>query len=206
MTSTGSKKTKAAKKPDRGDKRRKTILWALHNCMIEKGYAPTTLGDIAAAADMYPSHLLYYFDGKEAILHQYFQNVAQQILKRLDDLSDREPREQIDKLSKLFFAGSGITKSVIGLMLECFGLAVNDKILQQEKSDLDAMCKEHLTRLLEKTPNRFLNNARDAAEVAYATLIGLRTAVYFDQSFELEEAHRMFHTTMLKMAGLPFEA
>ncbi len=190
------------KKPDRGHKRRKTILWALHDCMIEKGYAQTTLADIAAAADMYPSHLLYYYKGKEAILQQYFQNVALQIVDRLDGLRDEDTREQIDQLANLFFAGSGITKSEIGLMLECFGVAVNDKVLRQEKADLDAKCKLYLKDLLRKSPGVFLSDASDAAEVAYATLIGLRTAVYFDQSIDLEDAHRVFHTTMLKMTGL----
>ena len=190
------------KNPDRGHKRRKTILWALHDCMIEKGYAQTTLADIAAAADMYPSHLLYYYKGKEAILQQYFQNVALQIVNRLDDIRTEDTREQIDQLANLFFAGTGITKSEIGLMLECFGVAVNDKVLRQEKADLDAKCKSYLKDLLEKSTGNFLPNVSDAAEVAYATLIGLRTAVYFDQSIDLEDAHRVFHKTMLKMTGL----
>ncbi len=195
-------KESSAKKADRGHERRKTILWALHDCMISKGYNQTTLADIAKAAKMYPSHLLYYFDGKEAILQQYFKNVSKQIITRLNEISSTEPRQQIDDLSNLFFGGAGITKSEIGLMLECFGVAVNDKVLQQEKSELDAACKVYLRELIKKSPGVFIANISDAAEVAYATLIGLRTAVYFDRGFELDEAHRVFHKTMLKMTGL----
>lgn len=195
---------KAQRKPvqERGDKRRKDILWAFHDCMIKVGYAKTTLADVAEVAGMYPSHLLYYFDGKDAILQQYFQNVADQILRRLDKIRGHSPRRQIDLLAKLFFAGAGITKSEIGLMLECFGVAVNDKVLRREKADLDAKCKAYLTELLEQTPRRFLTSAEDSAEVAYATLIGLRTAVYFDKNFNLAEAHRLFRTTMFRIAGL----
>ena len=87
-------------------------------------------------------------------------------------------------------------------MLECFGVAVNDKVLRRNKAELDAKCKAYLTELLEQTPCGFLSGAEDSAEVAYATLIGLRTAVYFDKGFTLLEAHRLFHTTMLKIAGL----
>lgn len=207
MTDTQEKpKEKAPKKPDRGHERRKTILWALHDCMIEKGYAQTTLADVAAAAKMYPSHLLYYFKGKDAILQQYFQNVSVQIVDRINGFRALEPREQIEELTNLFFAGSGITKSEIGLMLECFGVAVNDKVLRREKAELDATCKAYLKDLIEKSPGGFIANTSDAAEVAYATLIGLRTAVYFDQDFDLAEAHRVFHKTMLKMTGLPPEA
>ncbi len=195
---------KAQKKPaqERGDKRRKDILWALHDCMIKVGYAKTTLADVAEVAGMYPSHLLYYFDGKDAILQQYFQKVSNQVLRRLDKIREESPRRQIDLLAKFFFAGTGITKSEIGLMLECFGVAVNDKVLRRNKAELDAKCKAYLTELLEQTPCGFLSGAEDSAEVAYATLIGLRTAVYFDKGFTLLEAHRLFHTTMLKIAGL----
>lgn len=190
------------KKADRGDERRKTILWALHDCMIEKGYNQTTLADIASAAKMYPSHLLYYFNGKEAILQQYFQNVSRQIIERLNGIREHDQREQIDELANLFFAGSSITKSEIGLMLECFGVAVNDKVLRQEKAELDTKCKAYLRGLIGKSSGSLIINVNDAAEVAYATLIGLRTAVYFDSSFDLEEAHRVFHKTMFKITGL----
>lgn len=174
--------------------------------MIKKGYSKTTLADVAEAADMYPSHLLYYFDGKDAILQQFFQNVANQIMQRIDSFRDETPQRQIDLLTELFFAGTSITKSEIGMMLECFGVAVNDKVLRYEKEKLDVKCKDYLEALLEQTPCGFLPDAKDSAEVAYATLIGLRTAVYFDDEFELPDGHRLFRKAMLQIAGLEAEA
>ena len=170
--------------------------------MIKKGYAKTTLADVAEAAGMYPSHLLYYFDGKDAILQQFFQNVAKQIVQRLEKFRKETPEAQIDLLTELFFAGTSITKSEIGLMLECFGVAVNDKVLRYEKEKLDIKCKAYLEALLEQTPRGFLSDTKDSAEVAYATLIGLRAAVYFDDSFELPDGHRLFREAMLRIAGL----
>ena len=73
----------AKKKIPRGENRRKRIFSSLHDCIIKKGYSKTTLADIAKSADMSPSHLLYYFDGKDAILEDYFQKVALQIVERL---------------------------------------------------------------------------------------------------------------------------
>lgn len=171
--------------------------------MLKKGYAGTTLADIANAAGMYPSHLHYYYPGKEAILHEYFKNGATRIKARLDEFRSIPPPEKIDRLAKLFFAGAGITKSDIGLMLECFGVAVNDEVLRREKEDLDVWCKEYVRELLEEVPGGFAPNVKDSAEYAYATLIGLRTAVYFDANIELDDAHRLFHDLMLKIAGLP---
>jgi AcrR family transcriptional regulator len=188
--------------PPRGDARRKTILQALHACVLERGYSKTTLADIAQAAGMYPSHLLYYFNGKEAILEQYFLDVAEKILVRLKSFTGEEPRRQIDMLANLFFAGEGIRKSEFGFMLECFGVAVNDHVLREEKSELDRTCKNLLIQLFEKTPARTMKSPKDCAEVAYAMLIGLRSAVYFDEQLSLPEAYRLFHSSVRSLAGL----
>ena len=203
MASVEENKTTAQVKVPRGDKRRKRILRALHDCIIEKGYAKTTLADIAKAAEMYPSHLLYYFDGKDAILGYYFKNVAEKILQRIESNHDKSPEQQIDLLTELFFAGKGITISEIGFMLECFGVAVHHPELHREKAELDYKCKTYISRLFENTPRKgVISGPKDTAEIAYAMLIGLRTAVYFDDKVELPAAHRLFRNTMLTLAGL----
>ena len=200
---TGSRSSalgKANGKP-RGDTRRTAILRALHSCVLDKGYAKTSLADIAGAAGMYPSHLLYYFKGKEAILEQYFQDVSQKILERLHAFTAEDPKRQIELLANLFFAGKGIKKSEIGFMLESFGVAVNDKVLREEKATLDRQCKEYLGQLFEKSPGRIMNEPRDCAEITYSMLIGLRSAVYFDENLELPDAYRLFHAAVIHLAG-----
>ncbi len=42
----------------------------------------------------------------------------------------------------------------------------------------------------------------EAAELAYALMIGLRSAVYFDDDIDLSDAHRLFERSMLSMCGL----
>ena len=185
----------------RGDKRRRAILEALHHCVIEKGYPKTTLADVARAACMSPSHLLYYFPGTDAILFHYFANVARRIGERLEDFRTETPERQIHLLTELFFAAKGITKSEIGFMLECFGVAVHDKRLHGEKAELDRFCKAYLKQLFEKSPCG-ASRARDSAEVAYAMLVGLRTAAYFDEQLGPRHARRLFHAEMLNLANL----
>jgi AcrR family transcriptional regulator len=191
-----------SKNMSRGDKRRKAIFEALHSCILNKGYAKTTLAEIAESAGMSPSHLLYYFKGKEAILEDYFQNIALQILERIASYKEHSPEEQIELWTELFFAGAGITKSEIGFMLECFGVAVNDKVLRKEKAELDIQCKEYLTNLFSETPRDKISNPKDCAEVCYAMLIGLRSAVYFDDNLTLADARRLYNNAMISMAGL----
>ena len=184
----------------RGGKRRVLILAAFHDCIISKGYAKTTLRDVAKAADMSASHLLYYFPGKDTMLEHYFENVAQRIVERVDSFQTESPEQQISLLADLFFAGRGITRSEIGFMLECFGVAVHDKPLRRDKKKLDRFCKSYLQKLFEQSPSG-PDSARAYAEISYAMLIGLRTAAYFDKRLGIPRARRLFHNQMLNLAG-----
>jgi AcrR family transcriptional regulator len=184
----------------RGDKRRKLILDAFHDSIINKGYSKTTLRDVSEAAGMSASHLLYYFSGKEAILQHYFETVAQRIKDRIDSFRGESPERQIELLADLFFAGKGITNSETGFMLECFGVAVHDRHLHSEKADLDRFCKDYLEGLYAQVPGTRAK-ARDHAEVSYAMLIGLRTAAFFDDDVSLQDARRLFREGVLSQAG-----
>jgi AcrR family transcriptional regulator len=190
------------RRDSRGDERRRRIFRALHDCILEKGYVKTTLADVAEAADMSASHLLYYFKGKEAILEQYFANVSVQFLERIASFSEQEPREQIQSLADFWFKREASTRKEIGFMLECFGAAVNDEELRVTKAGFDARCKAYLADIFNSAPRVFMNNAKDAAEISYSLMIGLRSAVYFDDDIDLAEAHRLFLSSMLSMSGL----
>jgi AcrR family transcriptional regulator len=184
----------------RGGKRRARILAAFHDCIISNGYAKTTLRDVAREADMSASHLLYYFPGKDTMLEHYFENVAQRIVERIESFRAETPERQIGLLSDLFFSGKGITRSEIGFMLECFGVAVHDKQLRRDKTKLDRFCKNYLKKLFEQSPCG-PDRARASAEISYAMLIGLRTAAYFDKRLGLPRARKLFHSEMLSLAG-----
>jgi len=184
----------------RGGKRRARILAAFHDCIIDKGYAKTTLRDVARTADMSASHLLYYFAGKDTMLEHYFENVAQRIVERIDSFTGESPEQQIELLADLFFAGKGITRSEIGFMLECFGVAVHDSQIRSDKTKLDRFCKKYLTQLFKQSPGG-ASNAKAYAEISYAMLIGLRTAAYFDQRLGLPRARKLFRNQMLSLAG-----
>lgn len=184
----------------RGGKRRARILSAFHDCIISKGYAKTTLRDVARVADMSASHLLYYFPGKDSMLEHYFENVAQRIVERIERFRTEPPKQQIGLLADLFFVGKGITRSEIGFMLECFGVAVHDRELRRDKKKLDRFCKSCLRDVFEQSPCG-PSNARAYAEISYAMLIGLRTAAYFDKRLGLPRARRLFHNQVLTLAG-----
>ena len=188
-----------ARSGKRGGKRRREIFKALHECVIEQGYAKTTLADVARAAGMSPSHLLYYFSGKDAILEQYFADVSLRIIERMKGFQAEDPERRISLLAELFFGGQKVTKSEIGFMLECFGAAVHDKRLNREKTRLDRFCKSYLQDLFEQLPCG-PTRAKAAAEVSYAMLVGLRTAAYFDERLSPEQARGLFYAEVQNLA------
>lgn len=203
MPAPARRRKKSVKKPEsRGDQRRRRIFRSLHDCILDKGYVKTTLADIAEGADMSASHLLYYFKGKEAILEQYFESVSVQFLERIAGFSDREPREQVQSLADFWFKGEASTRKEIGFMLECFGAAVNDDVLRVTKAEFDVRCKAYLVDIFNSTPSVFMDDAKDAAELSYSMMIGLRSAVYFDDDIDLADAHRLFLSSTLAMCGL----
>lgn len=198
MTNTTPKRSRAG----RGDKRRRLIFKSLHDCILAKGYVKTTLLDVAKGADISPSHLLYYFKGKEAILEQYFENVSVSFMTRIDGFSSLEPREKIQSLADLWFKGEASTVKEIGFMLECFGAAVNDQVLKATKRDFDERCKSFLANIFEACPKVLMTNSKGAAEIAYSLMIGLRSAVYFDPDINQKSAHSLFLKSILTMSGL----
>ena len=92
--------------------------------------------------------------------------------------------------------------SEIGFMFECFGAAVNDAVLRGTKADFDAHCKRFLTDLFNDAPAVFMGSAKDSAEISYSLMMGLRSAVYFDDDIDLEDAYRLFRTSLRTMAGV----
>lgn len=185
-----------------GERRRRKIFKSLHDCIIQKGFGRTTLSDIAQGAGMSASHLLYYFKGKEDILEQYFQNVSMRFLERIETLPGPSTLEQVELLADLWFKGEASSRQEIGFMLECFGVAVNDDVLKVTKADFDMRCKAYLNKLFQGAGGSLFSNSRDAAELAYSMMIGLRSAIYFDDNITLEQVHRLFRDALLRMCGI----
>lgn len=192
-----------ARHDSRGAARRRRIFQSLHDCIIRKGYIKTTLADIADQAGMSASHLLYYFQGKEDILEQYFDNVSVRFLERIEALDGLQAQAQLRALADLWFKGETSARREIGFMLECFGAAVHDPTLRRTKAAFDRRYKTWLSDVYRQAPSLLMGSPEDAAEIAYATMIGLRSAVYFDSRMSLKQAHRLFREALLAAGGFP---
>ena len=79
---------------------------------------------------------------------------------------------------------------------------MNDDVLRITKADFDLRCKQFLCEIFDEAPALFMPSAKGAAELAYAMMIGLRSAVYFDDDIDLDGAYELFLTTMHRMCGM----
>jgi len=181
--------------------RRERIIEALCERMLARGFAATTLADVARAAHMTPSHLLYYFKGKEEILNACFEGVTAQIMSGLASLDAEPLPARLDKIAEFFFGGKLLHKSDLAITLEFFGIAVHDKTLHSTKACFDRSVKAWLAHTLADTPRAPGVGADNAAEAAYAMIVGLSTSAYFDERLGFERARALLAATLHYLAG-----
>ena len=181
--------------------RRERIIEALCERMLARGFAATTLADVARAAHMTPSHLLYYFKGKEEILNACFEGVTAQIMSGLAAL-DAEPLPgRLDRIAEFFFGGKLLDKSDLAITLEFFGTAVHDKALHATKACFDRTVKAWLAQSFAAAPRAPGVTAENAAEAAYAMIVGLSTSAFFDERLGFARARALLAATLHNLAG-----
>ncbi len=188
-------------KPVSQKSRREQIVMALCERMLARGFAATTLADVARAAHMTPSHLLYYFKGKEEILNSCFEAVTAQIMTGLAALDDVPREERLVKVADYFFGGKLLGKNDLGITLEFFGLAVHDKDLHATKAQFDRMVKGWLAHTFAAVGCAPGLSAEDAAEAAYALIVGLSTSAFFDERLGFARARSLLRDSLHSLAG-----
>lgn len=181
--------------------RRERIVAALCERMLARGFAATSLAEVARAAHMTPSHLLYYFKDKEEVLNSCFESVTAQIMEGLAALDRLAPAERLDGVADFFFGGKLLEKNDLGITLEFFGLAVHDKSLHATKAQFDRIVKGWLAHLFAACGCRPGSTPEDAAESAYATIVGLSTSSFFDERLGLPRARALLRDSLYNLAG-----
>lgn len=183
--------------------RRRVIVEALDRCIRAKGYAHTSLNDLAAEAGMSPSHLHYYFTGKEAVLELYLRVAGDTLLADVRAFASDPPDARIDAIAAYFFGGRLAGSVDQGVVLELFGQSVHRPALRRIKAGFDRGMKAHLTDLFRKTPRLAGLRAEDAAESAFALLTGFVATSYFDDRLTVARARALFRDGVRRLAGLP---
>jgi AcrR family transcriptional regulator len=183
-------------------KRRAGIVAALRHCVLEKGYAETSLTDLAKAAKMSVSHLLYYYEGKEAVLLDVARQLNEQIFVDVATHHDEPPEERIHVLVDNVFVRGAITRSELGLIREILALAGHKPALRAALEGYNRRMTGYLEDLFSKTPRQAGLSAEDAAETAAALWVGLAINTDFDKHLGISRARRLFRQSLFSLANL----
>src|SRR5215469_11855303 len=139
---------------ERGSERRRAIVQALRRLMISKGYAETTLTDIAAESGLSVSHVLYYFKGKEGILEELCRRVVAGYKRDLDAHRHEPPEERIHIFVAYSFAGPNRIQYEYRLGLELLALSLHRPAIRKMLDEVYDATVGYLTDLFSQVPRQ----------------------------------------------------
>lgn len=165
---------------------------ALYRCIREQGYAQTKLQDIAKQADMSPSHVRYYFTGKQAILEWYFEQTSQGYQAGMRQMLQSAPEDPVAELTSAFFPESPKRRANLGVFIELRTLALHHPALLKQLKAHDRVQIGSIAELLEPVVGK--TDPVAAAEIAYSLAQGLYMGETL-QRFETTAAREYFSAT-----------
>jgi AcrR family transcriptional regulator len=186
----------------KADSRREAILGALRRCVVEKGYASTSLNDLAKEAGMSPSHLLYYYPGKEAALEDLYREISARMLSDVAAHGEEPPEEQCHALADYLFAGHGLPRSEQGVFMELITQALHNPKIEEIRDQYTVAMLAHLENIFGRCPRLPGLSSEDAAVLASSVWMGLVTVACFHKPLNPSRTRRLFRQALLHIAGL----
>lgn len=206
MNKAVARRTKPSPPPvdvsDRSSERRAKIAHALEDCIRENGYAATSLTDIAIGARMSPSHIRYYFDGKEDILEFYLSQTCEEIMREISRIPRDSPEQWLRNFSAYFITNPTMTRASIAVLVEIFAAAVHNPKLAQIKMRYDEFIRGIFLEFFRWSGCADGIAPAEAAYTAWSIEIGMKFNAVFQTDFSREKARKVFLTEMRRMAGM----
>ena len=186
----------------KGTKKKNEFVDAFTTCLRKRGYAKTSMADIAREAGCAPSHLFYYFESKEELLRVLFKQQCDVIVHGLENMEELDVEGKIDCIIDfLFTENNSVNTFTTGLMYEAIGISVNDPRLTKNKREMDESCKALLCNIFVGIePNESTRNEK--AEIIYALLAGVKLNGFFDANNGLAHGREMFRKAVRVFCGL----
>jgi len=171
--------------------------------MLLKGYAETSLTELAKAAGMSVSHLLYYFPGKEEVLEELCDDVLGRLRSGITAHKNEPPEERIHVLVDQVFVGHGLAREEFGIALELVALSLHRPTIRKKLTAYNRSVIAYLQDLFSTVPRQTGLSADDAAEIAGALWMGLFTNSNYDPMLDDGRARRLFRRTLFALANIP---
>ena len=125
--------------------RRDQIIWALYDCLSEKGHEKVTIKVIAGQAKLAPGVIHYYFQSKDEIISSLAEAIIEQYSKTLDSrVAEAESTEQqientIDFIVDLIFNRS-LARVFYNLIQMTFERKFLENVMKKMFNDYRQQC------------------------------------------------------------------
>jgi AcrR family transcriptional regulator len=170
--------------------------------MLAKGYAETSLSDLAEAVGMSVSHVLYYFDSKEAVLEELSRKINTRFLTNIIAPSEDSPEQRIMALVDHVFTGRGRPRQEYRLAAEMAALSVNRPKIRKLVIEFNEQLSDTLVAWFQQIPRPSGISAEDASVRTRAVLAGLTNNAQFNSRLGLGRLHRLFRLALLDILGV----
>ena len=114
--------------------RRAEIAHGLYQSIARRGYANTSVRDIARETDIGLGLITHYFDSKDEILYaladHVFEQYQQSFVRFFESHSDKPPRERLKLGIKFIFVDIAGDRNLIAVFQELINLSRHDKKLR----------------------------------------------------------------------------
>ena len=200
----GSTRNLAARHSDRtsAPERRTAIAGALQREMLKNGFSNTSLSDLARAAGMTVSHLLYYFPSKEAVLEHLNDAITNHIANDLIASRQKPSAQQINNLVDHYIGGRAVPTAYRKLVLQQMAAATDDAALRNRKKQQAKRVLSYLENLFRVSPRLPGLSAQDAAVLAVSLWMGLTVNSLFLDQLSSSRARELLRSVMLVLAGI----
>jgi AcrR family transcriptional regulator len=127
------------------------ILDRAAGVFARKGYAATSIGDIADACECSKSRLYHYFDSKEAILAEMLTGHVELLLTKCRHTlyGFQDPQERLRQLTRLFMEVYAVSRDRHVVLLTCLEFLAPEKreVLVSKQRELLAYVRDILLQL-----------------------------------------------------------
>jgi len=148
------------------------------------------------------SHLLYYFDSKEAVLEELCCKVSTRFLAVITAPSDDSPEERILAHLDHIFTGRGRLRQEYRFTAEMAALSVNRLKMRKLIAEFNKQWSAILTLWFQQIPRPSGISAEDAAVRTQAVLAGLVNRAQFDPQLGRKHLHRLFRLALSDILGV----
>ncbi len=179
-------------RPSQAHRRREEIIWALYDCLSERGQEKVTIKEIAVKAGLTPGMIHYYFESKDDIV----AGLAVAIIEKYDSLIEAQLAAASSTEKKIAYAIDFMVDELIfnvplnRVFYNLIQMAFERQHLQQVVKNFLAEYRRRLARVFEEAGAGKASRGLGAALVAVTEGFSLQCMVD-PHAFERREIRRL---------------